>query len=271
VVPSPPQTSPPYLPPVTGSAGPRSAVPAEIRNYPPGPQPPAWRYPNEAGVRYLPPPPTAQAPAGVQAPPQQAAPQAPRSIVQLQAPQVDPGPATMPRVQEENRTAPPPASIPNPPTQSPMPPTGISQFAMARDQVASGLEPFDEGYSWLKQENFRTVLHLRAPGEDDSAAREKVTQRGMQFRSIEVSPETLTPAVFEQFARIVNDRDLLPLFVYDRDGIAAGALWRIYFQKVDKLSDAEARTKAGRLGYRNDEASKNMELAAQKLLNDQLK
>ena len=114
------------------------------------------------------------------------------------------------------------------------------------------------------------MLHLRAP-EDDAADRDAVTQRGMQFRSLEVSSETLTPALFEEFAKIVNDRDLLPLFVYDRDGVLAGSLWYLYFRNVDKLSDAEARAKATRLGFRNDEDSKKMMIAVQKFLNDQLK
>jgi protein tyrosine phosphatase (PTP) superfamily phosphohydrolase (DUF442 family) len=168
----------------------------------------------------------------------------------------------MPRVKEEGtRPAPP----------SPVPPKGIPQFAMARDQVASGQRPFEEGFAWLKQENYRAILHLRAPGEDDSADRDTVTQRGLQFRSLEISPETLTPALVEDFAKIVGDRDLLPLFVYDRDGVSAGALWYLYFRNVDKLSDAEARAKASRLGFRNDEESKKMMIAIQKLLNDQLK
>ncbi len=142
---------------------------------------------------------------------------------------------------------------------------------MARDQVASGQRPFDEGFSWLKHENYRTILHLRAPGEDDSADREAATQRGLQFRSLDVSPATLTPALVDDFAKIVNDRDALPLFVYDRDGVAAGAMWYLYFRSVDKLSDAESRAKASRLGFRDDEDSKNMLLAIQKYLNTQLR
>lgn len=194
----------------------------------------------------------------------------------------------MPRVREEvSPQAPPPARVKeevgppappgrvkeevNPAPSSPVPPKGIPQFAMAREQVASGQRPFEEGFSWLKQENYRTVLHLRAPGEDDAADRDAVTQRGMQFRSLEVSAETLTPALLDQFTKIVNDRDLLPLFVYDRDGVLAGALWYLYFRNVDKLSDAEARAKATRLGFRNDEDSKKMMIAVQKFLNDQLK
>jgi protein tyrosine phosphatase (PTP) superfamily phosphohydrolase (DUF442 family) len=192
----------------------------------------------------------------------------------------------MPRVKEEEARS-VPSNPPGPPNQpaitspaapptpaapiSPIPPKGIPQFAMARDQVASGQRPFDDGFSWLKQENYRTILHLRAPGEDDTADREAAIQRGLQFRTLDVSPETLTPAVVDDFAKIVNDRDALPLFVYDRDGVAAGALWYLYFRSVDKLSDTEARTKASRLGFRNDEDSKKMMIAIQKYLNDQLK
>ncbi len=270
----PPPSSPAYLPPagVSGPA-PRGGPPPEIRNYPPGPQPPTWRYPADTGVRTLPPPNAGYA-------------NQQRSVVQLQAPTYDPGPATMPRVkEEETRTAPPSQpsqpslpSLPSQPSQpslpsqpSPVPPKGIPQFAMARDQVASGQRPFDEGFSWLKQENYRTILHLRGPGEEDSADREAATQRGLQFRSLDVSPENLTPALVDDFAKTVNDRDALPLFVYDRDGVAAGAMWYLYFRSVDKLSDAESRTKASRLGFRDDEDSKKMLLAIQKYLNDQLR
>jgi protein tyrosine phosphatase (PTP) superfamily phosphohydrolase (DUF442 family) len=186
----------------------------------------------------------------------------------------------MPRVkEEESRSAAPPSQMPrvkeeesrSAAPQSPVPPKGIPQFAMARDQVASGQRPFDDGFSWLKQENYRTILHLRAPGEDDSADRDLASERGLQFRTLDVSAETLTPAVVEEFAKIVNDRDALPLFVYDRDGVSAGALWYLYFRSVDKLSDAESRAKASRLGFRDDEDSKKMMLAIQKFLNDQLK
>ena len=189
-------------------------------------------------------------------------------------------PSPMPRVkEEESRLAAPPSPMPRvkeeesrpaAPT-TPVPPKGIPQFAMARDQVASGQRPFDDGFSWLKQENYRTILHLRAPGEDDSADRDLATERGLQFRTLDVSAETLTPAVVEEFAKIVNDRDALPLFVYDRDGVSAGALWYLYFRNVDKLSDPESRSKASRLGFRNDEDSKKMMIAIQKYLNDQLK
>ena len=181
----------------------------------------------------------------------------------------------MPRVkEEESRSAAPPLPPSPPPPAappSPVPPKGIPQFAMARDQVASGQHPFDDGFSWLKQENYRTLLHLRTPGEDDSADREAATQRGLQFRTLDVSAENLTPALVEDFAKIVGDRDALPLFVYDRDGVSAGALWYLYFRSVDKLSDAESRTKASRLGFRDDEDSKKMMLAIQKYLNDQLR
>lgn len=256
---APPGAAPTYLPPPPAVAGapPRAAGSADIRNYPPGPLPPAWRYPTDPGTRPAP-------PASINAAPQ-------RSVVQLQAPQVDPAPSNMPRVKEEEARSAPPSPPPPVAAPSPEPPKGIPQFAMARDQVASGQRPFDEGFSWLKQENYRTILHLRAPGEDDTADKDAAAQRGLQFRTLEVSAETLTPAVLDEFAKIVNDRDALPLFVYDRDGVAAGALWYLYFRSVDKLSDTEARTKASRLGFRNDEDSKKMMIAVQKFLNDQLK
>jgi hypothetical protein len=156
-------------------------------------------------------------------------------------------------------------------TREPSMPVGIRQFAFARDQVASGLKPSLEGLDWLRENGYRTVLHVRRPGEDDSADRKQVTKRGLRYLSLEVSPQTLSQTVLDEFARTVNDPKVHPLFVYDQDGVLAGGLWYLYFRTVEKDPTDTARVKAARLGFSEDagEESRTMWLAIQNFLSKQ--
>lgn len=150
-------------------------------------------------------------------------------------------------------------------------PVGIPQFAVAQDQVTSGLRPKLEGLEWLKSKGYRAVLHLRSPDQADSADRPVVERAGLRYLSLEVSPETLSRQTVQEFNRLVADPANRPLFVYDREGILAGALWYLHFRDVDQDSDEVARLRANRLGLREDgdQAHRAMWLAIQKLLSQQ--
>jgi protein tyrosine phosphatase (PTP) superfamily phosphohydrolase (DUF442 family) len=128
----------------------------------------------------------------------------------------------------------------------------------------------EDGLDWLKENGYRTVLHLRRPGEDDAADRRQVEKRGMTYRSLEVSPQTLTRPLVDEFNRIVADPKDQPLFVYDRDGTLAGALWYLNFRTALADSDEAARRKAARLGLKEDagEEQKTLWVAIQKLLSE---
>ncbi len=150
-------------------------------------------------------------------------------------------------------------------------PVGIPDFASVKDQVASGLKPLLDGLDWLRQNGFRTVLHVHRPGEDDAAERRQVEKRGLKFVSLEVSPQTLDTKTVSEFNRMVNDTAAYPLFVYDGDGVLAGGLWYLYFRTSEKATDEQARARAASLGLkpdRNGEA-REMWLAIQKYLSNQ--
>jgi protein tyrosine phosphatase (PTP) superfamily phosphohydrolase (DUF442 family) len=144
----------------------------------------------------------------------------------------------------------------------------IPQFATVKDRVASGLKPYPDGLQWLKDNGYRTVLHLRRPGEDDSADRKQVEKHGLAYLSLEVSPDTLTAEVAAQYNAVVNDAGKLPLFVYDKDGVLAGGLWYLYFRLAAGVNDNEALTRARRLGLREEQEGegRRMWLAVQKVL-----
>jgi protein tyrosine phosphatase (PTP) superfamily phosphohydrolase (DUF442 family) len=151
-------------------------------------------------------------------------------------------------------------------------PVDIPQFAAVKTNIASGQEPFAGGIAWLKSHGYRTVLHVRAPGEDDSAAKSQFEKSGLRYLSLEVSPQTLSRDIVDQFNRLVAEASNLPLFVYDKDGSLAGALWYLHFRLTDRATEEKAREEAERLGFKQDrsDAHLKMWLAVQNFLKEDM-
>jgi protein tyrosine phosphatase (PTP) superfamily phosphohydrolase (DUF442 family) len=147
-------------------------------------------------------------------------------------------------------------------------PIDIPQFAVVRSNVATGLQPFPDGVAWLKGHGYRTVLHVRAPGRDDSAARRQFEKYGLRYLTLDAGAATLSKETVDTFNRIVADESNLPLFVYDKDASLTGGLWYLHFRLVEGWSDEKARTEATRLGFRQeqDDNHRTMWIAVQKLL-----
>ena len=149
-------------------------------------------------------------------------------------------------------------------------PIELPGFTIARPGVASGLKPFLDGITWLKSHGYKTVLHLRQPGEDNAAARRLFESKGFAYLSLEVSPARLSRELYQQFVKLVDSKANRPLYVYDRDRSAAGGLWYLYFRAHLDYTDARARAEAQRLGLQTDEDASDehqtMLLAVQKLL-----
>jgi protein tyrosine phosphatase (PTP) superfamily phosphohydrolase (DUF442 family) len=177
------------------------------------------------------------------------------------------------RITPPESPEPPQAGNPEKPRPTPRLPAGIANFAEVIPGVASGLRPMFDGVDWLKANGFKVALQIRAPGENGDGDKNLFEQRGLKYLSLEVSPKTLTPQVVDDFNRIVADPANRLLFVYDKDGSLAGALWYLHFRTAGKLSDEEARKKAAPLGLKEDAegSQREMWIAIQKYLADQEK
>jgi protein tyrosine phosphatase (PTP) superfamily phosphohydrolase (DUF442 family) len=159
-------------------------------------------------------------------------------------------------------------AAPGPKNQASLLPVGIPQFSSAVDGVATGLRPsLDDGLDWLQANNYRTVLHIRGAGDMESPDRDQVEKRGMRYVSLQVSPETLSRELAETFSAVVANTDNRPLFVYDRDGSRAGALWYLHFRLAERLPDEQSRRRAAALGFRPDHETSHEQMwqAIQKL------
>ena len=91
--------------------------------------------------------------------------------------------------------------------------------------------------------------------------------RGIKYLSIEVQPQSLRENL-DQFNQIVNDTSHHPLFVYSRDPMVTGSLWYLHFRTVNHMLEAEARSKAARVGLQEEQTDANrpLWLAIQKTL-----
>ncbi len=157
-------------------------------------------------------------------------------------------PPIMPPAQPEPR---PPAAAPNRIAEEL--PAGIPGYIIVQEgKVAAGLQPFSEAYAWLKSHGFRSVLHLRPTAEDNTAARTSVEKQGLRYLTLEVTPESLNRELVSEFIRLVRDTQLEPMFVYDRNGASAGALWYLHFRLAGNLPEAEAKAKAKLLGLKDE-------------------
>jgi protein tyrosine phosphatase (PTP) superfamily phosphohydrolase (DUF442 family) len=247
---------PPAAPPPGVPAAPAPSFPSGS-----GFPPVASFYGAPNGVRLGVPEGVVQAQAQAPAPPAQR-PAGPTPGVRLLPPEFGSGSAAAPA------TTTPTAPTTPVPAATPSLPVGIADFAPALDRVAGGRKPTLDGLDWLKANGYRTAVQLRRPGESDAADRKQVEARGLAFRSLEVSPATLSWATVEAFAQLVGDPTSQPLFVYDADGSLSGGLWYLYFRRVERLPDEAARVRAARLGLKEsaDGPQREMWLAVQALL-----
>src|SRR5439155_20688449 len=93
---------------------------------------------------------------------------------------------------------------------------------------------------------------------------------GLTYLGVEFSAKKIGQPLVDEFNGIVADSKNRPLFVYDRNGAFAGALWYLHFRTAEKLGDDAARTRAATLGLKVDKDSLDQPLwlAIQKYLSD---
>jgi protein tyrosine phosphatase (PTP) superfamily phosphohydrolase (DUF442 family) len=145
-------------------------------------------------------------------------------------------------------------------------PTGLSGYVRVKEGLATGRKPTLDGIDALKQAGFRTVVYLHSSGADWSAAKEVAAKRGLAFIAIETTPEKLATAI-DQFNATVADTARHPIYVFDDDGVRAGAIWYLHFRTADSLNDDAARLRARPLGLTDQgEEAKAFALATQRFL-----
>jgi protein tyrosine phosphatase (PTP) superfamily phosphohydrolase (DUF442 family) len=147
-----------------------------------------------------------------------------------------------PEIEKENRLPEDAPAKKKPGVQIGFP--AIPQFAVAQENVFAGLRPPLDGLDWLQSRGVKTVVHVRLAGEDDSTDRKEVEARGMRYIALEVSPQTLTREKADEFIREIRAGARTGIFVYDKDGSLAGAMWYLYQRMGESNNDDVAQLNA---------------------------
>jgi protein tyrosine phosphatase (PTP) superfamily phosphohydrolase (DUF442 family) len=158
-----------------------------------------------------------------------------------------------------------PSTTPEPPVV-PAVMSGLPSFTRLNDGLASGRKPDLDGIASLKQAGYRTVIYLHPAGADVSAIKELAGKRELKFVSIETTPEKMTTAL-DEFNTALADKTARPAYVFDDDGVRAGAMWYLHFRSAKSMNDDAARIMAKPLGLTDrGEEGQAFELAIQKYL-----
>lgn len=143
---------------------------------------------------------------------------------------------------------------------------GLTGYTKVKDGLFAGRKPTLDGFDALKSAGFRAVVYLHPTGQDVSAIKDMAATRGLTFRAIETTPETLADAATE-FNRVTADRLNRPAYVFGEDDIRAGAVWYLHLRTVDSLGDDVAKLRARPLGLSDQgDEGRAFALAIQRVL-----
>jgi len=131
---------------------------------------------------------------------------------------------------------------------------GIAGFARVKDGVSTGLRPEIEGLDWLRSKDYKTVVFLRTPAEDNTTDQRQAEKRDLKFVSWEVTPEGLNKFFIEEFNRVIGDTGGRPVFVYSKDGNTAAAVWYLHLRTAEFLTHEEARLRVAQLGLTDEQS-----------------
>ncbi|GJQ50789.1 hypothetical protein KsCSTR_01350 [Candidatus Kuenenia stuttgartiensis] len=125
------------------------------------------------------------------------------------------------------------------------------------DSVTSASQPSEEEIKKLPQQGFKSVVNLRASGEEDQPLSPKeegdlVKKTGMKYLHIPVSTkEEIKPELVDRFRKEI---ELLPapVFVHCHTGKRAGAFTMMYQALKEGVTGEEAIQKAESMGFACD-------------------
>ncbi|WP_347273938.1 protein tyrosine phosphatase family protein [Candidatus Kuenenia sp.] len=125
------------------------------------------------------------------------------------------------------------------------------------DSITSAGQPSEEEIKKLPQEGFKSVVNLRASGEEDQPLSPKeegelVKKSGMKYLNIPVSvKEGIKPEQVDQFCKEI-ERLPAPVFVHCSKGKRAGAFAMMYLALKEGITGEQALQKAMSMGFECD-------------------
>jgi uncharacterized protein (TIGR01244 family) len=124
---------------------------------------------------------------------------------------------------------------------------GVPNYHPVRPGIATAGQPSAEALKQLKALGFKTVINLRTEAEGAPAEEKVVTEQGLRYVWVPLTPATLTAKDVDAVAAVLDDADAAPVLLHCATANRAGGLWAAYLARKGKaLDEAEAEgMKAG--------------------------
>lgn len=129
----------------------------------------------------------------------------------------------------------------------------MNDLMKINDQITVGGQPTAADIEQLKADGFRTIVNLRAAGEDDQPLspdeeREVVENAGMKYIHLPVSSATMGPETVDQFREHYRNFEG-PVLVHCHAGTRAGAFTMIATAVDEGWSGDDTLEKAEAMGF----------------------
>lgn len=122
----------------------------------------------------------------------------------------------------------------------------LPNLKIPRDGVYSCGQPSPEQLSGLKDAGVRTIVDLRAPGENDWDERAVVEALGMSYHQIPIGgPADINEENARRLSEIMEDEAAAPILIHCGSGNRVGALYALKKFHCDECEGEEA-VEAGR-------------------------
>lgn len=117
----------------------------------------------------------------------------------------------------------------------------LPNLKVPREGVYSCGQPDPEQLRALKEEGVRTIVNLRAPGENDFDERAGVESLGMTYHAIPIAgPGDISEENARRLSEIMEDESARPILVHCGSGNRVGALYALKAYHCDDCEGEDA-------------------------------
>jgi uncharacterized protein (TIGR01244 family) len=129
---------------------------------------------------------------------------------------------------------------------------GIKNFFRVNKQICTGGQPTMAELENLKAEGVKSIINLRVPTEYNSEEESaKAKTLGLRYFNIPFSGKDPQDEAVDEFLKVMNDKENLPVFIHCHTANRVGGFWLIRRVLVDGWTLEKAEEEAKQVGLRN--------------------
>jgi protein tyrosine phosphatase (PTP) superfamily phosphohydrolase (DUF442 family) len=125
---------------------------------------------------------------------------------------------------------------------------GIRRFRVIEPQLAVGSLPSENGWKWLSDLRYKTVIDLRPATEVRQSELKSIDHMGLRYIAIPMPLDTIDDSLMAKLETELAREDARPVFVFDSDGIRPAAAGYLHLATVRKVDSHTAERELEELG-----------------------